>query len=164
MLRGRRTCLCWAATPSLLLLRGRYLVAWTNATANQLSWEIWKGAQASVSLVPKGQVLVPDGTVRPNSTEMLVFETEKGLLQAMQGKWVALTPKPPTSQKVSAKYFERPGEGGGLQDKQSTRAQFSDWLSNVIKGRQCDHEKAWGPNAPDHQVVNFFHLVVVVSI
>ena len=36
--------------------------------------------------------------------------------------------KPPTLQKVSAKYFERHGEGGGLQDKQSTRAQFSDWL------------------------------------
>ena len=44
-----------------------YLVTWTNATANQLSWEIfWKGAQASVSLVPKGQVLVPDGTVTPS--------------------------------------------------------------------------------------------------
>lgn len=67
-----------------------YLVTWTNATANQLSWEIfWKGAPASVSLVPKGQVLVPDGTVRPNSTKMLVFGTEKGLLQAMQGKRVA---------------------------------------------------------------------------
>ena len=54
-----------------------YLVTWTNATANQLSWEIfWKGAQASVSLVPKGQVLVPDGTVRPNSTKMLGFGAE----------------------------------------------------------------------------------------
>ena len=66
-----------------------YLVTWTNATANQLSWDISKGAQASVSLVPKGQILVPDSTVRPNSTEMLVFGTEKGLLQAMQGKRVA---------------------------------------------------------------------------
>ena len=39
-----------------------------------------------------------------------------------------LSLKPPNLQKVSAKYFERHGEGGKLQDKQSTRAQFSDWL------------------------------------
>ena len=69
-----------------------YLVTWTNATANQLSWEIfWKGAQASVSLVPKGQVLVPDGTVRPNSTEMLKFVAGKILLKGHTRRSVAYT-------------------------------------------------------------------------